>query len=152
MQKKVPILLLTGWLLAACTPAAPDIDVATNYDLGTVVKGDLAVGDLAVRNLGDGPLTVQAVSTSCGCTRATLTPMIIPPGGEARLRVEYDSGIHESDRGLITRSVFISSDDPDEQDVEIKFTVTVEVMPSRLGSRPNAAHAGRAQSVRRGRA
>lgn len=142
MQKTVSILLVIGWLLAACSPPAPDIDVAATYDFGTIVKGDLAVADLPVRNLGRGPLTVQAVSTSCGCTTASLTPMTIPPGGEARLHVEYDSGIHESDRGLIERSVFISSDDPDEEDVEIRFTVIVEAKPRQLGGRPNGAHAG----------
>ncbi len=137
MQRTVSILLVTGWLLAACSPPAPDIDVAATYDLGTVIKGELAVADLPVRNLGSVPLTVHAVSTSCGCTKASLTPMIIPPGGEARLHVEYDSGMHESDRGLIERSVYISSDDPDEDDVKITFTVIVEAKPRQLDGRPN---------------
>ena len=59
--------------------------------MGTIVKGEHAVADLAVRNLGGGPLTVAGVSTSCGCTTATLTPMVIPAGGEGRLHIEYDS-------------------------------------------------------------
>lgn len=124
------VLILAAWLLAACTQGAPDIDVAAAFDMGTVVKGSLAVADLPMRNLGDGPLTVAAVSTSCGCTKATLTPMIVPPGGEARLRVEYDSAAHEEDLGQIERFVFISSDDPDEDDVQIRFTVVVEAKPT----------------------
>jgi len=122
-------LILAAGLLAACSRGAPDIDVAAAYDAGTVVKGSPAVADLAVRNLGDRPLTVAGVSTSCGCTKATLTLMVIPPGGEASLRVEYDSGAHEEDMGFIERFVFISSDDPDEDDVRIRFTVTVEPKP-----------------------
>ena len=125
MRSGVPVLLLAAWLLAACGPPPPDIDVATAYDLGTVVKGARAVADIPVRNLGGRPLTVQRVSTSCGCTKATLTPMIIPAGGEGRLRVEYDSSIHDEDLGPITRSVFISSDDPNNDDVHIRFTVNV---------------------------
>ena len=123
---RAAIVILAAGLLAACTWGAPDIDVATAYDMGTVVKGDSAVAELAVRNLGDRPLSVKTVSTSCGCTKATLTPMIVPPGGEASLRVEYDSGAHDEDLGLIERFVFISSDDPDEDDVQIKVTVMVE--------------------------
>ena len=123
---RTAIVILAASLLAACSWGAPDIDVATGHDMGVVVKGEPAVAELAVRNLGDRPLTVKSVSTSCGCTKATLTPMIIPPGGEAGLRVEYDSGAHEQDIGLIERFVFISSDDPDEDDVRIRFTVTVE--------------------------
>jgi hypothetical protein len=119
-------LILAGWLLAACAPSAPDIDVPAAFDMGSVDKGDVAAADIPVRNLGDGPLTVEAVSTSCGCTNATLTPMSIPPGGEARLHVEYDSDAHEEDIGLIERFIFISSDDPDEDDVQIRFTVLVE--------------------------
>jgi hypothetical protein len=117
--------LLTVVALAGCSEGAPDIDVVDSYDMGTVVKGELAVADLAVRNRGDGPLTVVGVSTSCGCTRATLTPMVIPAGGEGRLHIEYDSTAHESDLGRIDRSIFISSDDPDEDDVQIRFTVFV---------------------------
>ena len=60
--------LLAAVALAACSESAPDIDVVDSYDMGTVVKGEFAVADLTVRNLGDGPLTVVAVSTSCGCT------------------------------------------------------------------------------------
>ena len=117
--------LLTAVALAGCGEGTPDIGVVDSYDMGTVVKGELAVADLAVRNRGDGPLTVVAVSTSCGCTSATLTPMVIPAGGEGRLHIEYDSTAHESDLGRIDRSIFISSDDPDEDDVQIRFTVFV---------------------------
>lgn len=118
-------LLLIVLALAGCSPSIPDIDVADSHDMGTVVKGELAVANLTVRNLGDGPLTVVAVSTSCGCTKATVTPMVIPAGGEGRLHIEYDSAAHESDLGRIDRSVFVSSDDPDEDDVQIRFTVFV---------------------------
>ena len=130
MWKTIPILLLAGWLVAACAPPEADIDVASTLDLGTVVKGDLAVAELPVRNLGDGPLTVLAVSTSCGCTKATVSPMIIPPGNEASLRVVYDSAAHETELGSVERFVFISSDDPDERDVSIKITVFVRAKAS----------------------
>jgi hypothetical protein len=130
MRKTVPILLLAGALLAACASPSPDIDVPVTFDLGTVVKGERAEAYIPVRNLGDRPLTVQAVSTSCGCTTATLSSMAIPPAGEARLRVEYDSGAHETDLGRMERFIFISSDDPDEEDVQIKVTVSVKTNQS----------------------
>ncbi|NIO42377.1 MAG: hypothetical protein GTO41_20830 [Burkholderiales bacterium] len=55
-----------------------------------------------------------------------MSPTTIPPAGEARLRVEYDSGAHETDLGRMERFVFIFSDDPDEEDVQIKLTVIVK--------------------------
>lgn len=126
---RTAILIMAAWLLAACSSGGPDIEVVSAYDMGTVVKGDSAVAELTVRNLGDRPLIIKGVSTSCGCTKAAVTPTVIPPAGEARLRVEYDSGAHEQDLGLVERFVFISSDDPDENDVRIKFTVMVEARP-----------------------
>ena len=130
MHKRLLTILAAGWLLAACSPSAPDIDVVSEFDLGSVDKGQLAAADLAVRNVGDGPLTVQSVSTSCGCTKATLSPMTVPAGGEARLHVEYDSGAHEEDLGMIERTIFIASNDPDEEDIQIQFTVIVDANPS----------------------
>ena len=130
MRKTIPILLLTGWILTACSSPEADIEVASAFDMGTVVKGEMAVAELPVRNLGDGPLTVLAVSTSCGCTKATVSPMTIPPGNEASLRIEYDSNAHKAELGSVDRFVFISSNDPDERDVSVKITVFVKAKAS----------------------
>lgn len=119
------VLISVGWLLAACTPKTPDIDVVGDYDMGSVIKGELAVAEIPVRNLGSGTLNVVAISTSCGCTTATLTPMAIAPGAVARLRVVYDSGAHEMDLGTIERQVFIASDDPVDAEVRINLAVVV---------------------------
>jgi hypothetical protein len=128
-MRTIILILAAGLLLAACSRGAPDIDVVSAYDAGSIVKGSSAVAELVVRNLGDRPLTVASVSTSCGCTKAVLAPMVIAAGGEANLRVEYDSAAHEEDMGFIERFIFISSDDPDENDARISFTVTVEPKP-----------------------
>jgi hypothetical protein len=126
MLKTIVISSLAALSLAACSPSAPDIDVSAGHDFGTVAKGKLAVVDLPVRNIGDGALTVFSVSTSCGCTKATLTPMVVPPGTDANLHIVYDSAAHPSDMGLIERHIFIASDDPDEADVKIEFRVVVK--------------------------
>ena len=119
------LLISSLWLLGACTPKAPDIDVVASYDMGSVSKGARAVAEIPVRNLGNGTLKVVTVSTSCGCTSATLTPMAIEPGAVARLRVVYDSGAHEMDLGAIERQVFIASDDPADAEVRINLAVVV---------------------------
>lgn len=126
MKRAALILIAAGWLLAACSRGEPDIDVVREYDLGTVTKGAEAVAELPVRNLGGAPLTVLAISTSCGCTRATLSAETIAPGGDATLHVAYDSGAHEEDMGRIERHIFISSNDPDEDDVKIVLTVVIK--------------------------
>lgn len=106
--------------------SAPDLDVIGTHNFGTVSKGTIAVADIPVRNLGNAPLTIEGVSTSCGCTTATVSTMTISPGSKATLHVEYDSNAHEADQGAIKRYIFISSNDPVESDMRIQFSVFVE--------------------------
>lgn len=121
------LALPLGIWLSVNALSTPDIDVVSKYNLGTVVKGKVAVVDLPLRNTGNAPLQVEAISTSCGCTTAKLSSMTIFPGGQANLHIEYDSNAHESDRGALERYVFISSNDPKERDLQIKLSVFVEV-------------------------
>ncbi len=130
MRKLGPLLVVAVVLLAACSGGTPDIEVATEVDLGTVAKGELAAATIPVSNRGDGPLTITGVSTSCGCTKATISSMTIPAGGSETLKIVYDSNAHETDSGTIERYVFVSSDDPDEDDVQIKFRVVVKTAGS----------------------
>jgi hypothetical protein len=120
-------LILFTVLLAACAPQNPSISVATIYDFGTVVKGDIATAELPVSNSGSAPLVIEAVSTSCGCTTATLSAMTIAPGQEVVLSVAYDTAAHESDMGLMERTVFLMTNDLANSDVIIRFTALVEL-------------------------
>lgn len=119
------LTLPLGIWLSVNALSTPDIDVVSDYNLGTVVKGKMAVADLPLRNLGKATLTVEAISTSCGCTTAKLSSMTISPGDEANLHIEYDSTAHESDQGALERYVFISSNDPKDGDLQIKLSVFV---------------------------
>lgn len=120
------LTLPLGIWLTKSVLSSPDIEVVNTYNLGTISKGKIAIADLPVQNLGNAPLKVEAVSTSCGCTTAKLSSMTIPPGGKAILHVEYNSIAHEADKGALERYVFISSNAPKESDVQIKFSVFVQ--------------------------
>jgi len=125
-----PLLVLSlALLLSACLAEAPDIDVVSGVDLGSIVKGDVATATLAVRNSGGAPLVIQSVSTSCGCTTATIEPMTIPAGGKGILHIAYDSNAHAEDAGPIRRHVFIASNDPDEDDTRVELLVEVRTSP-----------------------
>ncbi|HEY9849121.1 MAG TPA: DUF1573 domain-containing protein [Leptolyngbyaceae cyanobacterium] len=129
------LALPLGIWLSVNALSTPDIDVVSNYNLGTVVKGKVAVANLPLRNTGNAPLKVEAISTSCGCTSAKLSSMTISPGGQANLHIEYDSNAHESDRGTLERYVFISSNDPKDKDLQIKLSVLVEGKPTSMISK-----------------
>lgn len=125
----LPLLLLAvlSGALAACTGGTPQIAVETQeIDLGDVPNGTIATRDVAVRNAGDGMLVVDTLSTSCGCTTATLEPMQLAPGESGTLHIAYDSAAHGPDlTGPLVRQVFINSNDPARPEVTVELAVNV---------------------------
>ena len=129
MRGQVIFLLATLGLLllAACAGGEPQIGLETTaLDLGDVPNGVVVTRDVAVRNDGETTLFIEGISTSCGCTTATLTPMQIPPGKGGVLHVAYDSGAHGPDlTGSLVRQVFINSNDPTQPEATVELTVNV---------------------------
>ena len=118
--------VLAVLVLAACGAGQPDIAVAvTRHDFGQVKQGKVVTTEIPMRNAGRKDLKIQAVSTSCGCTTAEVQPEIIPPGGEGKLLIRYDSGAHP-DKGPVQRHIYIASNDPDEAEVEVVITADVQ--------------------------
>ena len=110
----------------ACANKQPQISLDSTLDLGDVVNGEIISRDVTVYNEGEAPLVVDAVSTSCGCTKATLDPMTIPVGGSGILHLEFDSGAHGPElTGELMRQVFIASNDPQQPEVTLEFTANI---------------------------
>ncbi|MBK5108184.1 MAG: DUF1573 domain-containing protein [Anaerolineales bacterium] len=128
MNKGILItFILAGMILTACAGGEPQINLeTTNFDFGDVVNGDVLERDLVVNNEGNQPIIAQSVSTTCGCTTATLEPMTIPAGGSANLHITFDSGAHGPElTGQITRQIFITSNDPDQPEAMVEFTANI---------------------------
>ena len=119
-------VLVGTLLLVACSGGTPDIGLeTTRHDFGAIGQGEVATTEISVRNVGQGDLKIETVSTSCGCTSAQVEPTTIAPGAEGRLIIRYDSGVHP-DRGPIQRFIYIASNDPDEQEVEVIILADVQ--------------------------
>jgi len=117
-------------LLAACGAGSPDIVLEKQeLALGEVINGEVRTIEITVQNQGTADLVIEAVTTSCGCTQAEITPAIIAPEKSGTLHVQYDSGAHgPGETGPILRQVFIASNDPDQPEIEFRFSA--EVLPS----------------------
>lgn len=125
-MKRILILLFLTLLAAGCAGKQPQISLDHSLELGDVVNGEVVVREVTVRNTGEADLTVEAVSTSCGCTSATLEPMTIPAGGSGVLTVELDSGAHGPDlTGELIRQVFIASNDADHSEAVLEIRVNI---------------------------
>ncbi len=127
MRRVFLLGLLLPLLAAACGRGTPDIQLATpSSHLGEIPFGEVVTFEVPLKNSGTAELIIEAVSTSCGCTTAEVQPEVLAPGAEARLTVTFDSGAHGPDAtGEVTRQVFIRSNDPDEPEIEFRFTAVI---------------------------
>lgn len=128
MRKRMFLLVfLAGVFLAACNTGQPQIALeTTNIDLGDMVNGEIVAREVTVQNTGVAELVIESVSTSCGCTQATLEPMIIPAGSKSTLRIEFDSGAHGPElTGQLIRQIFIASNDPLQPEMVVEIMANI---------------------------
>lgn len=61
------------------------------HNFGEIKEGDLARHTYTVENIGDNPLFIANVATSCGCTAPEFAKEPIPPGQTAEVTLEFNS-------------------------------------------------------------
>ncbi len=112
-------------LLSACSSSDPRIMVEpATQDLGKRPQEPIEL-IYTIHNEGGSPLQIQKISTSCGCTSATVDQDSIPPGESTLMRVTLDP-TEDDLYGNILRVIYIRSNDPDNPEVEVKFKVTIQ--------------------------
>ena len=136
-------------LLANAPKDAPKITTSeTKKDLGTVrLSKGVVTTEFVIKNEGKSDLVIDKLSSSCGCTSASLVyqgtegpqfymaghgqkapdpnwKIAIAPGDEAKVKVYYDPAVHPDLTGPATREVSVHSNDP--VDFETKLTITLD--------------------------
>ncbi len=85
--EQVPAAIVAGEV-----EGTPRIEWAdTLHHMGDVPEGAVAYYAFKFRNVGDAPLVIGSVSTSCGCTVSDYPRRPIPPGEEGEIEVKFDS-------------------------------------------------------------
>ena len=109
------------------TPAevgGPNIDFdARVHDFGPVNEGTVLKHVFTVKNTGTSPLVLSNVSTSCGCTAATLGKGEIPSGGTGPIEVTFDT------RGFLgtgSKTIMVSSNDKRNPTSTLQITYNIE--------------------------
>ena len=111
-------------LIATALLSAPAIKFEeTEYDFGTVERGEKVTHYFKFKNTGDEPLVIEKVRSSCGCTAALATKKVLQPGEEGKIRVEFNSRGYN---GKVTKSVTVKSNDPTYPTVRLIITGKVE--------------------------
>jgi hypothetical protein len=163
-RKKLKLIFLTGILAVAAVatgfyalgqtdteqvstlPGKLEIE-ETQYNFGTIGLDNVS-HIFMVKNIGPGPLTIERVSTSCGCTTAQLKQgdktsvkfgmehgslpranKTLEPGEEIEVVVTYNPLAHgmQNAAGSFRRIVYIQTSNPKE---ERELTVEMTVAPN----------------------
>jgi hypothetical protein len=116
-------------LAGAQPPTGPRIRVEPgSFDFGRALPGKTLRKDFRIRNFGDAPLTIDGVSTSCGCTAALAAESRVEPGGSTVLRVTLQT---RRDFGRVEREVLVRSNDPKTPLSRVRVVATVEAPKAR---------------------
>ncbi len=116
--KRIFSLILISVMVLSCnvilaqdsTNAAqgPKIKFAeTSYDFGTALQDTQVKHVFKFKNIGTDTLKIAQVKTSCGCTAAESSKMILPQA-EGWINVIYNTG---SQLGKASKTVYIFSND-----------------------------------------
>jgi hypothetical protein len=105
-----------------------EVDQKT-FDFGIVKYGDVSEHIFKITNTGNENLEILKLSTSCGCTKATINEedKIILPGEAVDMIVTFDPAVHkdDSDLGELQRIVYIRTNDFNNNETEVEIRANV---------------------------
>lgn len=96
-------------------------------ELGTVIYGDVATTSFTLTNYSPLPLKITRVSTSCGCTSASVDKEELGAYESTTVNVSFDPAVHkdDTDLGELTRTIYVETDNPNYSDLETMITANV---------------------------
>lgn len=118
-------IMLLAVIIAGCTNnlGQPKIELSTtSFDLGDINPNEgIRTETFFVKNTGNSLLKIISVSTSCGCTEAEVKSNEILPEEQTELIVNYDPSVHPDFVGKIKRVIYIKSNDPLNEEIELEI-------------------------------
>jgi len=92
------------------------------FDFGTILEGEQVSYTFKFKNVGDCPLVIKEVNTSCGCTVPEYDKKPIEPNGTGAINIKFDSngkkGTQYKTIRVITNTI--------EENLELVVTGTVK--------------------------
>ena len=108
------ILFLLAWIPSL--HASPQLVVSPEtFDFGEIPSGESVQATFTLRNMGDEPLHIDDVRTSCGCTSSALDQQDLPPGAETSLRANLSL---QNRTGPQHKQLTIVSNDPEHPETQ----------------------------------
>lgn len=97
-----------------------------SWNFGNVKAGKILTHVFKFTNIGDAPLVIGQVRTSCGCAAALVSKKEIPPGKAGEIKVTFNTRGYS---GELSKYVYVDSNDPKQPRKELTVSVSIEVPP-----------------------
>jgi hypothetical protein len=111
------VMVLSAW-------AAPVVRIdRPEHDFGTILQGENVRHVFDFVNNGNAPLTVEKVTSSCGCTAALASAKVLAPGESGEIQTSFDSARF---RGPVKKTVYLYTNDPVQPMVQLQLKGTVK--------------------------
>lgn len=93
MNKIATLLLFLAMGLTAFSQNAPKMKFTDSlqYDMGTFKEGEVAQHTFEFKNVGDAPLKIKEIKTTCSCTASEWPKQNILPGESSSIKVSFDT-------------------------------------------------------------
>jgi hypothetical protein len=119
------LLVLLALVVVACGGSPTLAVLPATYDFGEIAANAPVTTTLQVSNTGQGKLTIDSITTSCGCTTAKVDETELAPGATTNLTITIDPQAHPGLYGPLLRVVYLQSNDPAQPEVEVPVTVEI---------------------------
>ena len=86
-------------------------------DYGEILQGSNGVRTFTFQNIGDLPIEIQGVKSSCGCTVPKKPNAPIPPGGKGEIQVKYDT----NRIGVFRKTITVNTNAPSSPIIALKI-------------------------------
>ncbi len=120
------IFLFSGYCLSA--ENGPKIQFEElKWDFGRKKQGEILTHTFRFENVGDEPLVIERVRTSCGCAAASPSKKKFNSGEKGEIEVTFNT---QGYYGEQNKFIYVESNDPSESVKQLMITASVEVPPS----------------------
>ena len=122
MESMKRFALLTLFLLIPLSIIAQEKGASISFETDTIDYGEILKGSDGVRtfifeNIGDAPIEIQSVKSSCGCTIPKKPKGPIAPGEKGEIQVKYDT----NRLGVFRKTITINTNVADAAIIALKI-------------------------------
>lgn len=118
------LFMLIGFVPVAFCENGPKISFdSLNHDFGEVIHGTSPIATFQVTNVGDEPLVIEKVRSSCGCARAIKGKRELGPG--ERTTIEAKILTNGLKKGNHHKSIYVHSNDRGSPVVQLRLKFCV---------------------------